>query len=83
MLAMMLWSAVGTGMLLAGLAWSRSVHGLALALFVAAAAGLGLLKARFALSKTAHRVVDRICRRGDAAAWAGFLSWRCGWFVRP
>lgn len=81
MLAASLWTLVGMGMLIAGAMWSISMRWPGVAVLIGIASVVGLLKARFALRKTACRVVERICRRGDGRCLGGFLSWRMWLFV--
>lgn len=75
------WTLVGSGLLAAGLYWSRSFPRPEFLLLIATAACLGLLKARIALARTARRITDRICRRGDGRCLGGFLSWRMWLFA--
>jgi len=75
-----LWTLVGAGLLTTGLTWNRSSPGPWLVALLVAAVGVGLLKAHLALRKTAGRMVDRICARGDGRCLGGFLSWRM-WLV--
>lgn len=80
LLAAVLWSAVGTGLLTAGLRWSlgaESPWGRGL-LPVALAAGIG--KALFVLSRTAKRTISRIKARGDGRCLGGFISWQ-SWLI--
>jgi hypothetical protein len=81
LLAALMWSLVGTGLLSAGLYWSLRTGTAHLGLVLAAAAGLGLAKGHFMLNRTAGRIVDRIRHRGDGRCVGGFVSWRTWIFI--
>ena len=74
LLAALLWSAVGTGLLIVGYRWvvggSLPYSGPLLGAAVVA----GLLKAHFALRRAAARTTARIESRGDGRCIGGFLS---------
>lgn len=76
-LAGVMWSTVGSGLLLSGALWIRDeahpATGLALLL---AGILLGALKARYILDKTARKIVTRIAERGEGRCVGGFLSLR-------
>jgi hypothetical protein len=72
LLAAILWSAVGTLLLVLGIRWTLPARAAALLLPFAVLAGV--LKARFVLDRVARRVIDRIRTRGDDRCLGGFLS---------
>lgn len=76
--ASLLWSATGTGLIIAGGVWLCLSH--AHLVLIAVSVALGLLKARFILCRSAQKVATRIEQRGDGRCIGGFLSWRT-WLV--
>lgn len=76
LLAALMWSIVGTALLVVGTRWMWRSHvpfkmlGPALAI----AAMLGWVKAHFALDRVAGHVIERIRTRGDGRCLGGFLS---------
>jgi hypothetical protein len=81
LLAALLWTTVGSVLLIAGARWAlgTGIRYMPLVLVVAAAAGAA--KAEFVLARTARRSIDRIRARGDGRCIGGFLSWRTWGFV--
>jgi hypothetical protein len=79
-LAAATWTAVGLGLLIAGVhffvASQRPLH----PAFLAAAAAVGLIKALLVLRPAAHRVIGRIQASGDDRCIGGFFSWQT-WIV--
>ena len=77
LLAGVMWSTVGGGLLLSGAIWIRDgappLTGIALLL---GGALLGALKARYILDGTARKIVIRIAERGEGRCVGGFLSLR-------
>lgn len=75
LLAGAMWSLVGAGLLAAGTVWiaGDGLAGLD-ALLLAASVALGWFKSKFLLDKSAHKIVDRITRRGEGGCLGGFLS---------
>ncbi|MCA9519478.1 MAG: hypothetical protein KC609_00830 [Myxococcales bacterium] len=82
-LAGVIWVAVGCGLAMAGTRWLFEDFGLGLgfALGVVLGSLLGALKFRFVLTKTAHRVRDRINARGDGKCVGGMFSWGTWGFI--
>lgn len=77
LLAALLWSCVGTALLLAGARWDLQAAGVRNgSLLIAFAGAAGLLKGRFVLDRAAGRIADRIAARGDGRCVGGFLSVR-------
>jgi hypothetical protein len=76
MASALMWSLAGTGLCVAGAAWTLGAHERHAVLVLAAAAVAGALKAHFLLRKTAGRIVQRIIERGDGHCIGGFLSWK-------
>jgi hypothetical protein len=75
LLAGLMWSLVGTGLLAAGVIWTtggdpagRKI------LFLVAAVAAGLLKSRLILDRSALKIADRIARRGEGRCLGGLLS---------
>lgn len=81
LLAALLWTCVGCGLLLAGLNWLGHSHNPWLPGLLALAIGLGLAKGQLALARTARSAAARIARRGDGTCLGGFLSWKSWLFV--
>lgn len=81
LLAALLWSGVGCGLLIAGLNWMGHSGNPWLPGLLALAIGLGLAKGQLALARTARKAAVRIARRGDGTCLGGFLSWRSWLFV--
>ncbi|MHC5001989.1 MAG: hypothetical protein ACYTJ0_02600 [Planctomycetota bacterium] len=80
LLAAVTWTAVGTGLLIAGVRWSRFAAPTEV-LVAGAAIVVGAAKAWFVLRGAAGRVAARIESRGDHRCVGGFLSWRTWLFV--
>jgi hypothetical protein len=80
LLASLLWSAVGTLLLVFGVWWVVHGHSRYAPGLVVVAVGIGVVKARFVLARTARRMIDRILARGDGRCIGGFLSIRT-WLV--
>ncbi|MFH1263629.1 MAG: hypothetical protein V1495_09350 [Pseudomonadota bacterium] len=79
-LAAFLWSAVGTGLLFAGVHWLWGTDNhLWLALFPVAAA-IGWAKGRFVLGSRAEANAQRILETTDARCVGGIFSWG-SWFL--
>ena len=81
LLAALMWSVVGTLLLVFGMFWvvrDGTPYGV---LLVALAFAAGAAKARWILNRTAGRTVDRIRARGDGKCLGGFLSLRSWLFV--
>jgi len=76
LLAAIMWSAVGAGLLLFGVRWAGAGHLPAQWLLVGLAGVVGALKARYVLRRTALRMIQRIGERGDGRCIGGFLSVR-------
>ncbi|MEW6251370.1 MAG: hypothetical protein AB1716_12040 [Planctomycetota bacterium] len=81
LLAALLWTAVGIGLLTAGLRWALAGGRTYMAVLVVVAMLAGVLKAEFVLARTARRVISRIQARGDHRCAGGFLSVRTWLFV--
>ncbi len=81
LLAALLWTGVGLGLLGAGVAWSARARWPWPWVVVPAAAAAGLVKGRLALDRVARRSAARIRARGDGRCLGGFLSWRTWVFV--
>ncbi len=76
LLAACLWTLAGSGLSLAGSAWTlAAVHGVTLAIAFTVALTVGWAKGRLVLSRTARRTLSRIEARGDGRCLGGFLSW--------
>jgi hypothetical protein len=72
----LLWSAVGSGLLIAGTRWLLTAPWRIAAPVWVLAVAAGFAKARFVLDRPARRIVSRIEERGDSRCLGGFLSWR-------
>ncbi len=76
LLAAVLWTLAGSGLSIAGSAWTlAAVHGATVALVFLFALAVGWAKGNFVLSRTARRTLSRIEERGDGRCLGGFLSW--------
>jgi hypothetical protein len=73
--AAVLWSLVGTGLLLAGVHWLRSAESAYILPAAIIGIAVGYAKARFVLDRTAARIIRRIEQRGDNRCIFGFQSW--------
>jgi hypothetical protein len=76
LLAGLMWTAVGTALVVVGGRWLWRSEAAAASWLAALALVLGVLKARFVLDRTARRTVERIRERGDGRCLGGFLSIR-------
>ena len=76
LLAALLWTCVGTGLLVAGVRWTLTAPRFWPFVLLAGAVVVGAAKGRFVLAPTARRIVSRIRRRGDGTCLGGFLSWK-------
>ncbi|HSH69891.1 MAG TPA: hypothetical protein VK997_08230 [Deferrisomatales bacterium] len=81
LLAALLWTCVGVGLLAAGTLWMSRSHPPWLVFLLALAAAIGLAKGHLLLSRTARKAAARIARRGDGTCLGGFLSWQSWLFV--
>jgi len=81
LLAALVWTGVGIGLLAAGVRWSLMAPALWPVAILAVALPVGLLKGRFALRRAAGKIAARIARRGDGTCLGGFLSWKTWLFV--
>lgn len=72
LLAAVMWTTVGSALLLVGVRWMRAADISFMVVTIAVAAGV--LKSRLILVRTARRTIDRICHRGDGRCIGGFLS---------
>ena len=79
--AAMLWSLVGSGLLVAGAHWCWVANHWWPYVLVALGVGLGFVKGRMVLEKSASKSVARILRRGDSKCIGGFFSWITWVFV--
>ncbi|MHC4611976.1 MAG: hypothetical protein ACYTAU_00155 [Planctomycetota bacterium] len=75
-LAAATWTAVGLGLLIAGVRWSLTSERPLHPILLVAAAAVGLTKALVILKHTANRVISRIRASGDDRCIGGFFSWR-------
>ena len=76
LLAAMMWTLVGTVLLLFGVCQVPSGHLASDALLLVLAVAAGWVKGRFVLDRAAGRVIERIRTRGDRRCIGGFLSLR-------
>lgn len=74
LLAGLMWSAVGTGLLSFGVSWSWHGHTALTPWSLAAAVAIGLLKSRLIMDNAARRIIGRIRARGDGRCLGGFVS---------
>lgn len=77
LLAGLLWTVVGSGLLLSGARWIAGggfTPGVLALLLLGLA--LGALKSRFVLDRAAERIAGRIALRGEGRCLGGFLSVR-------
>lgn len=81
LLAALMWTVVGAGLLYFGIRWTLASQTSQGYLLVAVAVIIGLLKSKFALDRTAKLAVERIKARGDGRCIGGFLSIRSWVFV--
>ncbi len=81
LLAALLWTTVGAGLLIVGARWALAAGLWYMPLLLLVAAAAGAAKAEFVLARTARRAIDRIRTRGDGRCIGGFLSWRTWAFV--
>ena len=75
LLAALLWTCVGTGLLTAGIRWTFQGTRWP-GMWVAAAVLAGSAKGKWVLERAARRASARIALRGDGTCLGGFLSWR-------
>ena len=80
-LAAATWSAVGAGLLAAGLFWLSAAGTPRFLALLALALLLGWLKARFVLEPRAAANARRIAAAGDGRCLGGFFSWGSWAFV--
>ncbi len=80
LLAALMWTGVGSALIIFGSEWVLSGHYAHPSLLLLAAVAVGLLKSRLVLDRTAGRIIERIRRRGDGRCLGGFLSVRT-WMV--
>ena len=76
MLSALLWTAVGTGLALAGVCWVSRLPRVWAIVLIGGAALVGWFKAQVVLRRAAQRIAARIVARGDGRCLGGFLSWR-------
>jgi len=78
LLASLMWSTVGTVLLIVGLRWVTGTEDGWPHSFVLAAVGVGLgaVKSRVILSRAAGRIAERILARGEGRCLGGFFSVR-------
>ncbi len=76
LLAEIMWTLVGSGLLTVGLRWIVQHYGQPGLLYVMPFLVLGLVKAFFVLDPIAGRTIDRIEVRGDSHCLGGFFSFR-------
>ena len=81
LLAGLAWTAVGSGMLAAGIHWSLTARPWGTALVLAGAAATGWAKERFVLHRRAEQNADRILASEDGRCVGGAFSWQAWLFV--
>ena len=75
-LAALMWTGVGSTMLVVGVCWASEGRMAVTLWLLAAAAAIGVAKSRWILDPAAGRIVERILTRGDGRCLGGFLSVR-------
>ncbi len=80
LMAELMWTLVGAGLLALGLRWVLQRYGARGLLYAVPFLALGLAKALLALDRTAGRTVGRIVARGELRCALGFLS-TGGWIL--
>ena len=74
LLAAILWSAVGLGLVVFGTRWVLQAEHRYVPAALIAAAAIGAIKSELVLRRTANRIVERIQLRGEGYCIGGFLS---------